>query len=97
MRTRKMRTSLALSLALVGVLGAGSALAADEVKAADEIKAAEVKAPVLLSDAQMEQVVAGGLTLVSPGNDINSCNSGKCFYENPNGKVVGKPVRGFNN
>ncbi len=55
------------------------------------------KAPVRLSEEQMEKVVAGGLTLITLGNDINSCNSGKCYYVNPNGDPVGKPVTGFNN
>jgi hypothetical protein len=48
-----------------------------------------------LSDAQMDKVSAGALTLVSPGTSINSCNSGMCYYENPQGNKVGKPVTGY--
>jgi hypothetical protein len=59
---------------------------------------ADAKAPIRLSAAQMDKIVAGAPpTLVTNGNSENSCNSGKCHYENSNGKEIGKPVRGFNN
>jgi hypothetical protein len=54
------------------------------------------KAPIALTGAQMDKVVGGRPELQSPGTSDNSCNSGKCFYEN-NDHVIGKPVRGFNN
>jgi hypothetical protein len=56
------------------------------------------KAPIRLTDAQMAKVVAGKSTLnTDPANSPNSCNNGKCSYDNPNGKPIGKPVTGFNN
>lgn len=83
---------LVLVMTAAGVLGiAGSVVAGD--------------APIRLTDTQMEQVVAGGFTvdtqgqnleLIAPGNNINSCNSGQCYWYNTKaGKEIGKPVQGF--
>lgn len=57
----------------------------------------KAKAPIRLTDTQMEEVVAGKFTLDPLGNSTNSCNSGKCSYDNPQGNQIGKPVTGFNN
>jgi hypothetical protein len=54
------------------------------------------KARIALTDAQMDGVVAGKPELQTRGTSENSCNSGKCFYEN-NGHEIGKPVKGYNN
>jgi hypothetical protein len=59
---------------------------------------ADAKAPIRLSAAQMDKIVAGAKPeLQSPGASDNSCNSGKCHYHNSNDKDIGKPVRGYNN
>jgi hypothetical protein len=54
------------------------------------------QARIALTDTQMDGVVAGKPELQTLGTSENSCNSGQCFYTN-NGKVIGKPVKGFNN
>jgi hypothetical protein len=66
------------------------------------VQAAE---PIQLTDQQMDRVVAGDFTvdtqgqnleLMAPGNNIESCNSGQCFWYNTKAdKEIGKPVTGF--
>jgi hypothetical protein len=82
-----------------------SALILSAVVAAPAIAKAPVaqaaKAPIALTEAQMDKVVAGAPPhLVTNGGgqaDENSCNSGQCYYVNSNGKEIGKPVKGYNN
>jgi len=81
-------------IAAAALLASGAVLADAQTASA---KTDAAKAPIRLSEAQMEKIVAGGLTLITLGNDIESCNSGKCYYVNSNGDIVGKPVKGFNN
>ena len=59
--------------------------------------------PARLTDAQMDQVVAGEFTvdtqgqnleLIATGNSINSCHNDQCYwYNTKSGKEIGKPVK----
>jgi surface antigen len=61
--------------------------------------------PAQLTEKQMDRVVAGEFTvdtqgqkleLIAPGNNINSSNSGQCYWYNTAAeKEIGKPVQGF--
>jgi hypothetical protein len=98
-------------LAAIGAFGLGGLANAEPVKlstaTSGEVGKASVgvthrqadkaKAPIRLTDMQMDGVVAGKYTLDPLGDSDNSCNSGKCSYDNPQGNEIGKPVTGFNN
>jgi hypothetical protein len=84
---------IATLIAVTGLVAASGFVLAD-----GPTQTVDVKAPIRLSAAQMDKIVAGAPpTLQSPGTSDNSCNSGKCYYTNENDKVIGKPVKGFNN
>lgn len=81
---------LVLVMTAAGVLGISGSVLAGE--------------PARLTDAQMDQVVAGAvvdtqgqnLELIATGNSINSCNNDKCYWYNTKSeKEIGKPVKGF--
>lgn len=82
---------LVLVMTAAGVLGISGSVLAGE--------------PTRLTDAQMDQVVAGEFTvdtqgqnleLIATGNSINSCNNGQCYwYNSKSEKEIGKPVKGF--
>jgi hypothetical protein len=69
---------------------------------AGSVQAAE---PTQLTDVQMDRVVGGEFTvdtlgqkleLMAPGNNIESCNSGQCYWYNTAAeKEIGKPVTGY--
>ena len=89
---------------VAGVVGAEPAKVSNvsgEVSKASSVahgQAEKGKAPIRLTEAQMDKVVAGKYTLDPLGDSTSSsCNSGKCTYDNPQGNTIGKPVTGFNN
>lgn len=86
-----MKKQLVWAMTTVGIFGIAGAVQATE--------------PAQLTEEQMDRVVAGEFTvdtqgqnleLVAPGNDINSCNSGQCYWYNAKAeKEIGKPVTGY--
>jgi hypothetical protein len=91
---------IATLIAVTGLVAASGFVLADGPTrlTGGKTQTVDVKAPIRLSAAQMDKIVAGAPpTLQSPGTSDNSCNSGKCYYTNENDKVIGKPVKGFNN
>jgi len=92
---------LIVMMAASGFFGAAGSSVAGDVKMPTPLTDAQMekaRAPILLTDTQMEKVVAGKYTLnTDPANSPNSCNSGKCNFDNPQGNEIGKPVTGFNN
>jgi hypothetical protein len=91
---------IATLIAAIGLVAASGVVLADgsSRSTAGKGQTIEVKAPIRLSAAEMDKIVAGSPPeLQSPGTSDNSCNSGKCHYTNENDKVIGKPVKGFNN
>lgn len=86
-----MKKQLVWAMTAAGVFGIAGAVHAAE--------------PVQLTEEQLDQVVAGEFTvdtqgqnleLIAPGNSINSCNSGQCYWYNTAAeKEIGKPVQGF--
>lgn len=78
---------LVLAVAAAGFVGAATSVWASPSEET-------TKAPIRLTDAQMDKVVAGKYQTNPPGNSYNgnSCpNSGQCSYENPQGNPIGKP------
>ncbi|MDB5808449.1 MAG: hypothetical protein JWN94_571 [Betaproteobacteria bacterium] len=92
MSIHKQALSSVIAIAMAGVASFAVAQAPEQSD----------KAPVRLTEAQMEKIVAGdfvvdtagngNLSLIATGNSINSCNNGQCYWENRNGKEIGKPV-----
>lgn len=86
-----MKKQFVWATTIAGVFGIAGAVQATE--------------PAQLTEEQMDRVVAGEFTvdtqgqnleLIAPGNNINSCNSGQCYWYNTKaGKEIGKPVQGF--
>ena len=89
---------IATLIAAIGLAAASGVVLADGSTRSTGGKAqtVDVKAPIRLSAAEMDKIVAGRPELQKPGESDNSCNSGKCSYTN-NGHEIGKKVRGFNN
>ena len=75
-----------IGCALISALMAGSVVAADE-------QSAPSKNPTLLTDEQMDQVVAGD-TVTYLGNNLKlvCTTAGVCTWYSGNDKVMNKPV-----